>query len=40
MANEFSDNVAFFDYDELSGKLTGKSREVDLHLPRPLAIYW
>ena len=40
MANEFSDNVAFFDYDEICGKLNSKSREVDLHLPRPLAIYW
>ena len=37
-ANEFSDNVVFFDFDPVSGTLTPNLQE--LKLPRPLAVYW
>lgn len=37
-ANEFSDLVAFFDFDPASGKITPNGHSVTL--PRPLAIYW
>ena len=38
MANEFSDNNALFDYDPESGRLTYCN--IDIVMPRPLAIYW
>ena len=37
-ANEFSDRVAFFDFDPESGRITPNGCSVTL--PRPLAIYW
>ena len=38
MANEFSDNNAFFDYDPATGKLSFNGNQVKM--PRPLAVYW
>jgi len=38
MANEFSDNNALFDYDPENGKLSYTN--IDIIMPRPLAIYW
>ena len=38
MANEFSDNNALFEYDPVSGKLTFCN--INIVMPRPLAIYW